>query len=214
VGGRTSETWIGIEATPCPQTDEDLARRTALQSLLDLDGIVAGVENEQGSGTLLRRPAEERFHLLGGHLVGVLRGSDALHVHRGGPALADEVEPGDELVGPARYDGLAGRVSGGMIVETTLGAALRVAAGPHAYVHGVDGRFASSSSWKRMASEQPPQSFGVDPSTAQRVVETAPAPAVRRLQAQVDWRRDRLRCEDGVGEFEEGVRTAMEAVVE
>jgi hypothetical protein len=48
----------------------------------------------------------------------------------------------------------------------------------------------------------------------QRVVEAAPATAVRRLQAQVDWRGDRLRGEEGVGELEEGIGATMEAVVE
>jgi len=66
---------------------------------LHLDRIVASVEYEQRSGALLfffvlMREAEKRFHLLGGHLVGVLRGADALHVHGGGPALANEVECG------------------------------------------------------------------------------------------------------------------------
>src|SRR5919202_3604713 len=76
-GGRASEARIGVEATPRSQTDEDLAR-TPLQSLLHLDGIVARVEDEQGSDPLLRRPAQERVHLLGGPLVGVLRGAEAL----------------------------------------------------------------------------------------------------------------------------------------
>ena len=63
-------------------------------------------------------------------------------------------------------------------------------------------------------SEQICQRLGVvEPAKAHRVVEAAPAAAVRRLQAQVDWRRDRLRCEDGVGELEEGVSAAMELVV-
>ncbi len=79
-----------MEAAARSQTDEDLAR-VPLQSSLDLDGIVAGVEDEQGSDPLLRRPAHKRFHLLGGHLVGVLCTAHALHVKGGGPALADEV---------------------------------------------------------------------------------------------------------------------------
>jgi hypothetical protein len=98
-----------------------------------------------------------------------------------------------------------------MVIETTLGTALRIAAIPHAHVHSIDGRLASS---KRMVSEQPPQSLGVDSSMAERVVETAPSTAMRRLQAQVDWRRDLLGAEEGIGEFEEGVSAAMEAVVE
>jgi hypothetical protein len=37
---------------------------------------------------------------------------------------------------------------------------------------------------------------------------------MRRLQAQVHWRRYCLCAEEGVGEFEEGVSAAMEAFVE
>jgi len=37
---------------------------------------------------------------------------------------------------------------------------------------------------------------------------------MRRLQAQVDWRRYCFCAEEGVGEFEEGVSAAMEAFVE
>jgi hypothetical protein len=181
VGRWASEARIGVEATPGAQTEEDLAW-SSLQSLLHLDGIVASVEDEQGSGSLLflvlMREAEKRFDLLGGHLVGVLRRADALYVHGGAPALADEIELCDELVGPARYDRLPRRVAGRMVVEAAFRATLGVAAIPHAHVHGVDGRFASS---KWMAGEQPPQSLGVDSSPAERVVEAAPATAVRRL---------------------------------
>jgi hypothetical protein len=100
-----------------------------------------------------------------------------------------------------------------MVVEAALRTTFCVAAIPHASVHGVDGRrrFASG---KRMVSEQPPQSLGVDSSSAERVVETAPPTAMRRLQAQVDWRGDLLSGEEGVGEFEEGVSAAMEAAIE
>jgi hypothetical protein len=98
-----------------------------------------------------------------------------------------------------------------MVVEAALRTTPCVAAIPHAHVHGVDWRFAFS---KRKAGEQPPQSLGVDSSTAERVVEAAPPTAVRRLQAQVHWRRDCLCGEESVGEFEEGVSAAMEAVVE
>ncbi len=100
-----------------------------------------------------------------------------------------------------------------MVVVSSLGTTLRVAAIPHAHVHSLDGRrrFASG---KRMASEEPPQSLGVDSSMAERLVETAPATAMRRLQAQVHRRRDLLGGEEGIGEFEEGVSAAMEAAVE
>ena len=100
--GWTGEARIAIESTSCPQTDEDLAW-SSLQSLLYFDRIIASVEDEQGSGSLLllSQKAQKRFHLLGGYLVGVLlRRAKALYVHGSGPALADEVELCDELVGP------------------------------------------------------------------------------------------------------------------
>ena len=65
-----------------------------------------------------------------------LAGGDTRNVNGGGPALAHEVEPGNELVSPTRRDVLAGRVAGGMIIEAALGAALGVTAGPHDHVHG------------------------------------------------------------------------------
>jgi hypothetical protein len=159
------------------------------------------------------REAHKRSELLGGHLVGVLRRANALHVHGGNPALAHEIELRDELVSPACYDRLPRRVARRMVVVAALGAALSVAAIPHANVHGVDWRprFASS---KRMVGEQPPQSLGVDSSAAERVIEAAPPTTMGSLKAQVDWRRYRLCAEEGVGEFEEGVSAAMEAAVE
>jgi hypothetical protein len=70
--------------------------------LLQFRWVVAGVEDEQRSdySRLGRREAQKRFHLLGGHLVGVLVRADALYIHGGGPALAHEIELCDELVGP------------------------------------------------------------------------------------------------------------------
>src|SRR5215207_7441345 len=96
----SGEARIGVEATPGAQTEEDLAR-SPLQCLLHLDRIIASLKDEQGSDPpLLRCEAKKRFHLLGGYLVGVLRRAEALYVHGGAPALADEIELGDELVGP------------------------------------------------------------------------------------------------------------------
>jgi len=217
VRGRAGEARIAVEATPSPQADEDLAR-TSLEPLLELDGIITSVEDEQRSDPLLlflvlMREVHERFDLLSSNLVGVLRRTDALHVHGGNPTLANEIELCDELVGPACYDRLPSRVARRMVVVAALRATLRIAAIPHAHVHGVDGRrrFASG---KRMVSEQPPQSLGVDSSAAERVIEAAPPTAMRRLQAQVDRRRYRLSGEEGVGELEEGVSAAVEAVVE
>ncbi len=66
-----------------------------------------------------------------------------------------------------------------------------------------------------MAGEEPPHGFGVDPSPVERRVEVAPAATMRRLEAQVGGRRDgAIRVQDGVGELEEGVASAVEASVE
>jgi hypothetical protein len=110
VCGWASEARISVEATPRPQADEDLAR-TPLKPLLELHRIVASVEDEQRSSPLLlflalMREAHKCFDLLSSHLVGVLRRTEALHVHGGNPALTNEIELCDELVGPTRYDRL------------------------------------------------------------------------------------------------------------
>jgi hypothetical protein len=100
-----------------------------------------------------------------------------------------------------------------MVVEASLGAALRVRAGPHAHVHGVDGRTAPAG--EQMRGEQPTQRLGIDPSAVQRGIEAAPTTTARCLEAQVDGGRDGgVGVEDGVGEFEEGVGSALETFVE
>jgi hypothetical protein len=194
------------------QTEEDLAP-TPLETSLDLDGVVASVKDEQGSGPFLGRAAQKRFHLLSGDLVGLPRGTDPLHVHGGGPALTDEVELGDELVSPSGHDRLAGRMARRMVVEAALGATLRIASGPDAHVHGVDGRCCAPS--ERMADQQVAQDLRIDTSMGQSRVEASPSAPVRGLEAQVDRRRGgSVSTEDGVGELEEGVASAVEAFVE
>jgi hypothetical protein len=211
VGRWASEARIGVEAAPGPQTDEDLAR-TSLKPLLQLHGIVARIKDEQGDSFFSSEPAQQSLYLLGGDHVGVLHGMDAQYVHRSGPTLADEAEPRDELVGPSSYDGLPRRVARRMIVVAALGAALRVAAIPHAYVHSVDWRcFASS---KRMASEQSPQSFSIDPPSIQSGIKATPAATMRHFEAQVNGRRNGICTEKGVGELEESIGPTVEAFVE
>jgi hypothetical protein len=74
-----------------------------------------------------------------------------------------------------------------MVVETTLGAAFRVTAIPHAHVYGIDRRLLLG---KRMAGEQPPQSLGVDPFLAERSIKATPATTMRGLETQVGRRRN------------------------
>src|SRR5215203_5236281 len=117
-GGWACEARVGAEAATRPQTDEDLARRF-LQSPLHLDRVVAGVEDEQGNGPSFPEPVQQGLHLLGGDLVGVLGGTDALYIHGGGPALADEVQLCYELVGPSGHDRLPRRMAGRMVVVSS-----------------------------------------------------------------------------------------------
>ena len=149
-----------------------------------------------------------------GNLVGVLGRSESLHVHGSSPTLAGEAQLCDPLVGPTCDDGLTGRVSGGMVVEAALRAALCVTACPHACVHGINGPLPLGTS-ERKAGQKLPQGFVVDTSAIQRCVEAAPAATVRRLEAQVGRRRSgAVRTEDGVGKLEESVCPAVEAFVE
>jgi hypothetical protein len=76
-----------------------------------------------------------------------------------------------------------------MVVETTLGAAFRVAAIPHAHVYGVDRRLLVGPG-ERMAGEESAQSLGVDPSFAERGIKATPAATMRGLEAQVSRRRN------------------------
>jgi hypothetical protein len=210
-GGHSGEAWVGVKTAPGAQANEDLARKS-LQSLLELDGIVAGVEYEQRHTTASHRGASEQtLDLLAGYLVRLLLWSDAANIHGRRPTLAYEAQLRDELVGPSGDDGLPGGVARRMIVVSALGTGLRIAAGPHAPVHGIDGRVRS---FERVADEQVPQSLGVDPSAIQRGVEATPAATVRCLKTQMNWGRDGVGGEEGVGDLEEGVGSAVEAIVE
>jgi hypothetical protein len=80
-------------------------------------------------------------------------------------------------------------------------------------VHGIDGRCSAPS--ERMAGEQIAQDLRIDTSMRQSRVEASPSASVRRLEAQMDRRRDGgVRTEDGVGELEESVGSVVEAFVE
>jgi len=131
--------------------DEDLVC-APFEHSLQLDGVVARVEDEQGDDPLFE-PAQQGLDLLGGDHIGVLGGPEALHVHGGGLALAHEAQLCDELVSPACDDGLAGGMPRRMIVVAALRARLSVAAIPHARVHGVDGRITLG---ERMAGQKLP----------------------------------------------------------
>ena len=66
-----------------------------------------------------------------------------------------------------------------------------------------------------MAGKQIAQDLRIDTSTRQSRVEASPSAPVRGLEAQVDRRRGGgVRPEDGVGELEEGVASAVGAFVE
>lgn len=203
VGGRTTEARIAVEATPRTQADEELAYGT-LQSLLELDGVVSGVKDEQGDAPraiVHSGSYEQPLELSTGDLLVRM---DASHIHGGSPTLADEAELGDELVGPPRHDGLPGGVAGGMIIVVALGAGLRIGPGPYAHVHGIYGMLVlACGEW--ISVEQLPRGLGVDPPPVQRGVKAAPATTMRCCEAQADGRGDGVRGEESLGEFKEGV---------
>jgi hypothetical protein len=81
-------------------------------------------------------------------------------------------------------------------------AALRVAAGPGARVHGVD----RGGPGRPVLGEQVAQRFLVYLALPERRVEAPPAAAVDRRQAQVRGGRNPAGCEDRVRQLEEGIR--------
>ena len=103
---------------------------------------------------------------------------DAPRLYRGDPAVADEVEPYDELVGPTGNDRLADRVKREMSIVSMQRAALGVAARPHANFYGVHRWYLAS---ERIVTELHTQRLGVDMSPAQRGVEAASTATVHRL---------------------------------
>ncbi len=103
-----------------------------------------------------------------------------------------------------------------MVVETALGAAFGVAsfaAGPHAYVHGIDGLFVLGPG-QRASGEQVAQSLGVYSSMRQGGVEAAPPATMGGLEAEVYGGRNDLGGEECVGEVEESVGPTVETLVE
>jgi len=62
--------------------------------------------------------------------------------------------------------------------------------------------------------KQIPYCLDVDSTLAESRVEAAPAAAMGRSEAQVRWRRNHPRCEEGIAELEERVGPAVEATVE
>src|SRR5215213_3444453 len=154
VCGRIREARVTVEAPSRSQADEDLAR-APLQPPLQLDGVVARVEDENRDGLYFFELTQQCLHLPCGDHVSVLGWSDTLHVHGGGPTLAGKAQLCDELVSPACDEGLAGGVPRRMVVETALGAALRIAPGPHARVNGVDGRLPFGTGQRMVGQELP-----------------------------------------------------------
>jgi hypothetical protein len=99
-----------------------------------------------------------------------------------------------------------------VVIVASLGAALGVAARPHAHIDGVDGCFFASLG-ERMAGEQPSESFSVDPPSNQCSIKASPAAAVRWLEAEVSRRRDGVCGKESISELEEGISPTVEALV-
>ncbi len=154
--------------------------------------------------------AHQPRDLLDGHGVGILVRVDAAHIHGRGPALTGEADLGQPLVRPPGNDGLPGGMTGRMIIEATLGARRRVAAGPDAAIDRID-RLAVG---ERLGGEQHPQPGLVAPPMDERGVQAAPAAPMHRLAAQVDRRRHRPGGQQRLGQREERIAAPVQAGIE
>jgi len=217
VRGRVGEALIAVEATPGAQADKDLARATTpLKPLLQLHRIVARVKAKHGSALpFLGQPTEECTHLLGGHLVSILGGVDARNVHGSGPALAAEVELGDELICPSGRPRWAGQRSGerGGSRSRARGCTRRRNGAKRSrprrrrVVH----RRPRPPGYGRAGHAGPRRLFG---HASKRRRGSAPSATMGRLKAEVDGGRDGVCGEESVREVEEGVGPTVQALVE
>jgi len=180
---------------------------------LHLDGIVASVEDEQGSGVLPGQPPQQTAYLLGGEEVSILLRTHPPGIGGGDPGVAREAELGHELVCPPGDNRLTGGVAARMVVVSSAGTGLRIAARPGASVNRVDAG-AARIVRESLAAEQVPQLLFVDPPVSQGSVEATPPAVVCRREAEVDDGRNRTGAQDGVAELEQGVGPGPEAAVE
>jgi hypothetical protein len=97
-----------------------------------------------------------------------------------------------------------------MVIEAPLGAGFGVTAGPDAQIDGVDRLTVGC----RVLAQQRAEGWNVDASRGQGVVEAAPAAAVYGLQTEAGSRAGRLGRQQGVAKLEEGIGTALEAVMQ
>jgi hypothetical protein len=140
VCGRIREARVAVEAPPRSQTDEDLAR-ASLELSLQLDRVVARVEDEQGDAPSPSSSRTSKASTCSAATTLASWAGRTRSTSTGAVQLSRTmVELCDDLVGPPGDDGLAGGVAGRMIVVAALATRLGVAAIPHARVNGVDGR--------------------------------------------------------------------------
>jgi hypothetical protein len=119
VSRRASEARVGVEAAARWQTGEDRAR-LSLMPLLQLHRKVARGEDEQRVGFFPLEAAQQILDLVGGHLVDVLRRTNAQCLHGGGQlsrtkpiwAMNFLTRPGTMGWPSAGRDGMSIRVRG------------------------------------------------------------------------------------------------------
>src|SRR5215203_733343 len=97
-----------------------------------------------------------------------------------------------------------------MIVVAALGTRFGITAGPDALVDGVDRLLLG----RRVPAQQRTERCSVETALGQRVVETARATAVRRLEAEVRQRGDCIARQHGVAQLEQGISPTIEAVIQ
>jgi hypothetical protein len=198
----------GVEATAGAEADQN-DNGEGVQALRQLDRIVVGVKDDKRWGPPRSEPAEQLCDLFHGNRSGMLSGMHALDVERGGPAVRSRGALGQPLVRPPGDDRLPSGVARRMVGVTALGTGCRIT-GPDAQVDGGD-RMRIRCSVPR---QHGPQGRHVEATLGQGVVEAPPPTAMRGEQAHVRQRGDRLRRQQRIGQLEQGIGTAMEAVMQ
>jgi hypothetical protein len=114
---------VSVEAAVTAQADEYsgpcLSKRVERQS--ELDGVVARVEDKQRRGISRWEQPHETSDLDGSQVVNALSWTQPLDIKWRGPTVPCETQLWDPLIRPARDNGLAGGMTGGVVLTLHTG---------------------------------------------------------------------------------------------
>lgn len=126
---------IGVEAASCTQSHQQIDRQIA-QRQAELNGVVAGVEREDGRSGEHACLVQPGANLLSGYDVDVFPWNDSAHAQGRGPTRTVPRHLHDPGIVPPGHNGLTMGMSRGVVIVAPIGAGFRITPWPHAGVNG------------------------------------------------------------------------------